>query len=113
MTCRRADEISSADIITDDIKRLISECKLVIAEISGFNPNVMHEIGLAQSLDKPTILICKDSFRESQIPSNIRHIRRIMYRNDAGGGPALHRQLTQTLESIIGCLEASSKKAIL
>ena len=102
LTCIRADEIPSVELFTKDIQRAISNSAIVIAEISGFNPNVMLEIGLAQSLEKPTVLICREGYREDQIPSNIRAIRRIMYPNDAGGGSILRRQLTQILLSIMG-----------
>jgi hypothetical protein len=97
LSCLRADEIPSVDAISLDIRRAIDECTLVVAEISDFNPNVMLEIGLAQSIDKPTILICRSGYREDQIPSNIRHIRRITYPNDAGGGPILRRNLEEIL----------------
>jgi hypothetical protein len=93
----RADEITSTDSIFSDIRRAVDACAVVIAEISGFNPNVMHEIGLAQSIDKPTIIVCRCGYDENQIPSNIRHLRRIMYPNDAGGGPILQRRLEELL----------------
>lgn len=44
-------------VIIDRIKRRIKESKLVIADISGNNPNVFYEVGYAQALDKPVILI--------------------------------------------------------
>lgn len=100
----RADEIASVDFISADIRRTVDLCALVIAEISDFNPNVMHEIGLAQSIDKPTIIICRSGYREDQIPSNIRHFRRIMYPNDAGGGPILRRYLRELLALMSTCL---------
>jgi hypothetical protein len=99
--CLRADEIYGAGAIADDIQFAIKTSQIVIAEISGFNPNVMHEIGLAQSLGKPTVILCQDSYRENEIPSNIRHIRRIMYGNDVGSGPLLKRRLLETLETIV------------
>lgn len=98
--CVRSDEISSAESIPTDIRRAIDASLVVVAEITGFNPNVMHEIGLAQSIDKPTIIICKQGYRDDEIPSNIRHIRRIVYSNDVGGGPELRRQLEKTLAAI-------------
>jgi len=103
-TSLRADEIASAESVPADIRRAVESCTLVIAEISEFNPNVMHEIGLAQSIDKPTIIVCRSGYGEDQIPSNIRHIRRIMYPNDAGGGPILQRQLEEILGLLSKCL---------
>ena len=103
MQALRADEIASVEPISLDIRRSIDDADLVIAEITDFNPNVMHEIGLAQSIDKPTIIICRMGYREDQIPSNIRHIRRIMYPNDAGGGPILRRHLQEILSLMCIC----------
>jgi hypothetical protein len=103
--CHRADEVSTTSSIAENIKRLIKESHLVVAEISGNNPNVIHEIGFAQALEKPTILICSDSCKEDDIPFNIRHISRIEYRNNAGGGPTLARELTRTLRAIVDLLD--------
>jgi Zn-dependent peptidase ImmA (M78 family) len=64
--CQRGDEIASTVAVAIDIERAISLSRLVIAEISDFNPNVMHEIGLAQSLKKPTVIICASSIRMMQ-----------------------------------------------
>jgi Zn-dependent peptidase ImmA (M78 family) len=105
VVCVRGDEIPSTDTFANDILRAIAASHLVVAEISGFNPNVMHEIGLAQSLGKPTLLLCQASYRENEIPSNIRHIRRIMYGNDVGSGPVLRRRLVETLESVLRYLK--------
>lgn len=101
LICVRADEILGVTSIADDIQHAIGESQIVIAEISEFNPNVMHEIGFAQSLEKPTIILCQDTYREYEIPSNIRHIRRIMYGSDVGSGPLLSRRLSETLETIV------------
>ncbi len=109
MASQRADEKQIAETIVYDIRRSICSSKLVVADISGLNLNVFHEIGLAQSIDKPTIIICRHGYREEQIPSNIRHIRRIIYPNHAGGGPVLRRELEQTFESIISCWRTAAE----
>jgi nucleoside 2-deoxyribosyltransferase len=41
----------------EDIKRQIAECRVVIAEITPGNPNVYYEVGYADALNKPLILI--------------------------------------------------------
>lgn len=99
LTCLRADEISSIDTIVNDIRRAIDECEMVVAEISESNLNVMHEIGLAQSIDKPVIVICRSGI---PVPSNISALRRIVYSNDAGGGPKLRRDLEATIRLLCG-----------
>jgi hypothetical protein len=99
--CKRGDEIHDASFLAADIRKTIAKTDLLIAEISGSNPNVMHEIGLAQSLEKHIILICKDGYSDEEIPFNIRHIHRICYPNDAGGGPLLRRLLVQKLAQVL------------
>lgn len=58
------------------IKQVIADASLVVADISHENPNVMFEIGLAQNLNIPVILIAQTA---SSIPSNLRHYRIIFY----------------------------------
>jgi nucleoside 2-deoxyribosyltransferase len=53
----RADEISDVGHITERIIKIISETDLIIANLSKNNPNVMFELGLARSFDKPIILL--------------------------------------------------------
>lgn len=43
--------------IVDTIGRMIRDCRLFIADVTGGNPNVLHELGQAQALDKPVIMI--------------------------------------------------------
>jgi hypothetical protein len=104
MSCLRGDEPRGHGTIVDQIQQLIVESDVFVAEISDFNPNVMHEIGLAESLAKPIIYICRHGYNDEQIPFNIRHKRRITYPNGAGGGPMLGRLLSQMLEEICASL---------
>lgn len=93
----RGDEIARAGPVIDGIRHAIRSCKIVIAEITEFNPNVTHEIGLAESQGKPTLLICRRGYSDAEIPFNFRHIRRIEYTNDSGGWRSLCEQLVNIL----------------
>ncbi|MBX9778399.1 MAG: hypothetical protein K2Y71_28830 [Xanthobacteraceae bacterium] len=104
LRCLRADEIPSVNPITTDIEHALNECAAVVAEISEFNPNVMHEIGLAQA-KKPIVIVCRLGYRDDEIPFNIRHVRRIMYSNDIAGGPDLRRQLQLRLLQLFPTLK--------
>ncbi len=53
----RADEISSPGRITDQIVAAIEQADLVIADITDSNPNVMWELGHAQALGKPPVIL--------------------------------------------------------
>ena len=65
----RLDEVIEPPIsITDAFHKEIEKADLIIADVSNQNPNVMYELGIAQSLKKPTILIAQ---RGEKIPVHI------------------------------------------
>ncbi|MBI1329572.1 MAG: hypothetical protein GC166_06680 [Alphaproteobacteria bacterium] len=57
--CERVDQISFVGDILEKIKSKIRSAKLVIADLSGANPNVYLEVGYAWGLGIPTILLLK------------------------------------------------------
>lgn len=100
LVCRRADDIKSNRAIIQDIWKSLCEARFVIADLTGFNANVLYELGIAHTLGKETILIYQ---RGAQIrfPFDLSHIRRIEYDNNALGGRALERELRATLKAVI------------
>lgn len=52
-----ADDITPHNILNKIYSHLLA-CKFAIADIASLNPNVLYEIGMANSLGKPVILIC-------------------------------------------------------
>lgn len=79
----RHSEGISADIYSR-IDRGISNCGLVIADLSGGKPNVHHEIGLAMGKKKDFILIHygSDEDAEKHTPSNIKMYEQIRFSNN-------------------------------
>ena len=69
----RSDKISSPDLITKIMIRHLIESDIVIADISGYNPNVMYELGIRHTKEKPVILVTSDIDKE--FPFDIRDIR--------------------------------------
>ena len=55
----RIDEKSGPGVIFQDMQREIGQSDVVIAEITPANPNVFYELGYAQALGKPTILLAQ------------------------------------------------------
>lgn len=53
----RGDEEYIPTDIVGHIIRMIVRARLVVANLDGRNPNVFYELGIAQALNKPTILI--------------------------------------------------------
>ena len=73
---QRADDIYSTRPVMLDIQEGIVASDLVLCEMSGRNPNVFYELGLAHAIGKPAILV---STTEEDIPFDLRHVRVIHY----------------------------------
>lgn len=100
LICRRADDVKSNKAIIQDIWKSICEARLIVADLSGLNPNVMYELGIAHTLGKETLLIYQRG-RDVKFPFDLSHIRRIEYDNNALGGKQLENDLKETLRSIL------------
>lgn len=57
LICKRADDIKKSGNIPKDIYRDLYNSKIVIADLSELNPNVMYELGVRYSYKHGTILI--------------------------------------------------------
>ncbi len=106
ITCGRADEIAGTGQITDQIIQAIDGADLLIADLSGANPNVMYELGLADARGKPAIIITQDA---TSLPFDVSGPRAILY--DRGRlFTDLHPSLVMSITKIIeGGLDASSR----
>ena len=100
LVCRRADDIKSNRAIIQDVWKSLCEARLVIADLSGLNPNVMYELGIAHTLGKETVLIYQRG-QEIKFPFDLSHIRRVEYDNNATGGKKLEQELRATLAHIL------------
>ncbi len=84
LQARRVDDISSPTPIADDVFKTIAESKFVVCDLTGHNPNVMYETGLAHGLNQDVIMIVQDD-DGGGVPFDIGHIRHIQYKNDEDG----------------------------
>ncbi len=100
LICRRADDIKSNKAIIQDVWKSLCEARLVIADLSGLNPNVMYELGIAHTLGKETVLIYQRG-EEIKFPFDLSHIRRIEYDNNATGGKKLEGELRATIAHLV------------
>jgi len=57
LSCIRADEIIGTGAVTRDIWGKINRARFIIADLTGKNPNVFYELGVAHALGKEVILI--------------------------------------------------------
>jgi len=95
----RADFTFLPGLIIEDIKSKIRESRIIIAEISPDNPNVYFEIGYADALGKPIILISDQ--KEGMKPFDVRAYRTIFYENSIKGKSRIESDLRTYLTSIL------------
>jgi len=72
----RADDLYGPRPIMLDVQESILRADLLLCEMSGRNPNVFYELGLAHAIGKPVILVSRD---EEDIPFDLRHLRVLTY----------------------------------
>jgi hypothetical protein len=82
VTVTRADDIYTPRPVMLDIQESILASDLVLCEMTGRNPNVFYELGLAHAAGKPTILV---STKEEDIPFDLRQVRVIQYETQMPG----------------------------
>ena len=66
--------------LSDQIQAAIRRAEFVVADLTDANPNVLFEVGLAQGLSKPVLLLSQG--RASAVPSDLRAQQVAMYRPD-------------------------------
>ncbi|SDH92124.1 hypothetical protein [Agrococcus jejuensis] len=72
---RRSDGDSNPGAITPTIVASIMEADLVVADLSGFNPNVYYELAIAHGYAKPTVHIQKNGERAAFDVKDMRIVR--------------------------------------
>lgn len=72
----RADDIKSQNNIMSDVVKGIITSDLIIADLTGSNPNVYYELGIAHALDKKVILITQEI---NELPFDLRPYRVVGY----------------------------------
>ena len=73
---KRADSLFRPSPIIRDIWQYINSSKILIADITDLNPNVMYELGLAHAIAKPVIII---SDTIDKVPFDLRYLRILIY----------------------------------
>ena len=73
---KRADDIKSQRNIIGDIVSGIVNSDLIVADLTGANPNVYYELGIAHTLNKKVILITQEI---DELPFDLRSYRVVGY----------------------------------
>lgn len=78
--CERVDEQRFDQTILERIYDQIQKADVVVADMSGRNPNVFYEVGYAHSLHKRVILLTQST---DDIPFDLKHHRHIVYKKQS------------------------------
>lgn len=89
-----AGDLDNSRNIISDIVYGINEASVIIADLTGLNPNVFYELGLAHALRKKTIIITQDI---DELPFDIRSYRAVEYGMQFNRIPALIDELRKLL----------------
>src|ERR687884_692284 len=74
--CMRVDEQIFQENILERLYTQINKADLIVADMSGRNPNVFYEVGYAHALGKKVILVTDNS---EDIPFDLKHYPHIVY----------------------------------
>jgi chaperonin GroEL len=95
----RSDEIYSTKAIIKDIWARIWAARVIVADVTGRNPNVNYELGLCDALGVPAIIIAGNI---EDVPFDYKHRRCILYsREDAGWDDKLRTDLGNTIQAVL------------
>jgi hypothetical protein len=95
----RGDDVFTPTDILNDIWHSIHAADFVIADITGRNPNVLYELGIAHTLAKPVLIISKNA---ADIPIDLSTRRVILYGQSGGEWTVdLEVKVTRAIEEIL------------
>lgn len=81
-------------VIMEDIWSGILRARIIVADVSGRNPNVYYEVGVAHTVGKQILFVCQPRQRIPFDTSQFRHLR---YRPTTKGLARLANELRETL----------------
>jgi CheY-like chemotaxis protein len=92
--CERIDELAFVGDVIQKLYDKLEYAGLIIADMTGLNPNVFYELGYADALKKTVILVTQTA---ANVPFDVRARRFITYE---GGMLQLKERLIDTVKSL-------------
>jgi len=97
---QRADDLSTPGVITEQIVERIKHDDLVIADLTGGNPNVFYELAVRHAVSKPTIQIIEQG---EHPPFDVAGMRTISFNHQD------LRSSNEAIQEIIEAIEETEK----
>jgi hypothetical protein len=95
----RADDLYRPSTIVNDIWSFTKKSKIILADLTGKNPNVFYELGLAHALAKPAILVVENM---ADVPFDLRALRVIEYdKNAPNWGDVLKEKIEISINEVL------------
>src|SRR5258708_1092878 len=98
LRCERGNDLFGSNVVMDDIHQNIESAALVIADLTGRNPNVFYEIGIAHALKKEVLMLAQS---EDDVPFDLRHRRILLYTNTPKGCKELEVAIVQHINAML------------
>lgn len=96
--CERADDIWENSTVIDDVVSLIARAEVVLCDLSGRNPNVLYETGIAHTLGRTVLFLAQTA---DDVPFDLQHHRYLLYKADPDGLTRLGQDLRRRLQRLL------------
>jgi hypothetical protein len=97
LRCVRADDIWEDSTIIQDIFSLIFRSRIVVADLTNLNGNVLYETGIAHTLGRPVIPISQSADR---LPFDLAHHRTLFFESTETGLSEMVKRLERRLRRL-------------
>ncbi len=82
----------------DDITKSIEKARIIVADLTGRNPNVFYEVGIAHTLNKTVLLLAQNI---DDVPFDLRHRRVLIYEYSPRGCKRLENEISKHINSLL------------
>lgn len=98
LKCLRVKDIWQHSTIIQDVFSLIFRANVVVCDLTGKNPNVFYEAGIAHTLGKQVVPLSQS---EADVPFDLRHHRYLPYLRNSEGLRDLQNGLCERLKTLV------------
>lgn len=97
MTCVRGDRRDQPGIVLAQIVHDLKAASVIVADISGHNPNVFYELGIAHQLHGPERVVILTQQVDGEMAYDVHQFRQLVYSHNESGRARLRQELPERL----------------